>query len=195
MTTTYGDSYPNVGVAAIFASRDEAHVAVRRLHERGIHGTWIGLIEPRERGAAALRTASASGGTPVESESWLARVFGEGDEPLQAALTRHGVGRIDETALGSVVPRSAVLTVDGGETTYDTVAILEDCGGRIFAGRESANRPRNSPAVAASEREPQKAADLIFFEEIFYYDPAENVVDGDSAVQRMAAQRLQRPII
>lgn len=196
MTTTYGDFSTN-GVAAIFPSRDAAHEAVRRLHESEIHGTWIGLIKPRADETRASRFAAAEE-PHVEAENWLARVFGESDETLREALAHHGVGTVDPEALGTFSPEAAVVAVDGREATSDTVDILETCGGRVIAGRDTSfNGSRidsNTGATGdlvttAPRREPSGTAESIR-EETFFYDPAYELEVGDPA-----AQRLQRPII
>lgn len=203
MNTSYGDSYIPGGVAAIFTSREAAHDAVRELHDRDVHGTWIGLIKPRALDRDTSRTAAYAeqrGETRVESENWLSRMFGEGDESLADALVRHGVEAIDRTSLGVIAPEGAVLTVDAREVTDDTVDILENAGGRIIAGRDSfagagsTRFDRNAGAtgdpIATTPRfAPQGTVDTIR-EEIFYYDPAEDLVSQD-----ISAQRLQRPII
>jgi hypothetical protein len=196
MTTTYGDSYPDTGVAAIFPTREAAHEAVRRLHDSDIHGTWIGVIKPRETDASTSRVASVPGGEPrVESENWLARLFGEGDETLQEALARHGVSQVNATDLGVFTPNGALVTVDGREATSDTVDILETCGGRVIAGRDSTFGGNITPASGAtgdldpSRVAPRGSVDTIR-EETFFYDPAYELAVGDPAVQR-----LQRPII
>jgi len=183
MTTTYDDSYPKGGVAAIFSSRDAAHEAVRRLHESDIHGTWIGLIKPRESDSSTSRFASVSGSEPrVEAENWLARLFGEGDETLGDALARHGVGPIDSTALGTFTPDGALVTIDGREATSDSVDILETCGGRIIAGRGTSFGGNNDPNFRATAG--------ALREDVFYYDPDDELEFGDPVVQS-----LRRPII
>jgi hypothetical protein len=188
MTTTYGDTAPTGGVAAIFPSRESAHDAVRRLHDSDIHGTWIGLIKARETDESTSRVASVATAEPrVESENWLSRLFGEGDETLQDALARHGVGPVDSTALGTFTPDGALVTVDGREATSDTVDILENCGGRIIAGRDTSfggTIDRNAGATGDLETVG------TIREETFFYDPAYELEVGDPA-----AQRLQRPII
>jgi len=196
-STTYGDSTPDGGVAAIFASREAAHEAVRRLHDSDIHGTWVGLIKARDTSEDTSRVASVPGGEPrVEAENWLSRLFGEGDETLQDALARHGVGNIDAAALGTFTPDGALVTVDGREATSDTVDILENSGGRIIAGRDTSfggNIDSNSGAtgdfVPATAGTARGTVDTVR-EETFFYDPAYELEVGDPAVQR-----LQRPII
>lgn len=195
MNTTYGDSSPTGGVAAIFPSRESAHDAVRRLHDSDIHGTWIGTIKRRETAESTSRVASVPGDEPrIESENWLARLFGEGDETLQDALERHGVGPIDSTALGTFSPDGALVTVDGRDATSDVVDILENCGGRIIAGRETSLRSgidSNTGATGdfVTSGDSRDRAGTIR-EETFFYDPAYELEVGDPAVQR-----LQRPII
>jgi hypothetical protein len=202
MNTTYGESFPESGVAAIFPSRDAAHEAVRRLHESDIHGTWIGLIKPRTEDASTSRFATLPTGEPrVEAENWLARVFGEGDETLEDALERHGVGAVDTGVLGVIAPEAALLTVDAREATSDTVDILETCGGRVIAGRDTSFGGPIDPnsgatgdfAPAARDRAATTApvgTVTTVSEDVFYYDPAYELEVGDPA-----AQRLQRPII
>jgi len=192
MTTTYGDTLPGGGVAAIFPSREAAHDAVRKLHNSDIHGTWIGLIKPRTHDASMSRLVTKPGDERVEAENWLARVFGEGDESLQDVLVRHGVGLIDPSTLGVPIANGAVVTVDGREATSDTTMILEDCGGRVIAGGDTI-----VDRMLPGKRNVGLRGDPVttIREEIFYFDPAEDVVDGDTAAQRMAAQHLERPII
>jgi hypothetical protein len=196
MTTTYDHSYSESGVAAIFPSRESAHEAVRRLHNSGIQGTWIGLIKPRETSdPPASVTSVPSGGTRVEAENWLGRLLGEGDETLQDALTRHGVGAIDSTVLGAFTPEGALVTVDGRGATSDTVDILENCGGRVIAGRANAfvdDIDLNSGATGDPVTTVPASTGTVdtIREETFFYDPAYEIQVGDPA-----AQRLARPII
>jgi len=195
MNTTYGDSFPDTGVAAIFPSRESAHDAVRRLHESDVHGTWIGVIKRRDPDENTSRSTSFPGGEPrVASENWLARLFGDGDETLQDALARHGVSEINFEALGTFTPDGALVTVDGHEATSDTVGILENCGGRIIAGRESAFGGSIDPSTGATgdlgARTDSRDNVDTFREGVFFYDPAEDLQVGDPAVQR-----LERPII
>jgi len=183
MNTTYDDSYPKGGVAAIFPSRDAAHEAVRRLHESDIHGTWIGLIKPRAADSSTSRIASVPGSEPrVEAENWLARLFGEGDETLRDALGRHGVGPIDASALGTFPPDGALVTVDGREATSDSVDILETCGGRIIAGRETSFGGTSDPT--------RRGTAGTIREDVFYYDPDDEREFGDPV-----GPSLRRPII
>jgi len=202
MNTTSSDSSPASGVAAIFPSRDAAHEAVRRLHDSDIHGTWIGILKPRTTDASESRFASPPADTPrVEAENWLARVFGEGDETLADALARHGVGSVDPGALGFMAPEAALLTVDARQATSDTVDILENCGGRVIAGRDTSfGGPIDPNSGATGDFVPATSDRALaavpgttvttVSEDVFYYDPAYELEVGDPA-----AQRLQRPIV
>ena len=177
MSQTYGDFSAN-GIAAIFPSRAAAHEAVHRLHESDIYGTWIGLI--KTRADIASLGGDASPDERFESENWLVRVFGEGGQTLRDVLAYHGVGTVDSAALGGLVADVALVTVDGRDATPGTVAILERCGGRIIAGRETIIGTDGFDPHIGAEDDPVPVVPRLvpagtakaIREEIFFYDPA-----------------------
>ncbi|GAC1539352.1 MAG: YsnF/AvaK domain-containing protein [Candidatus Velthaea sp.] len=114
-------------VAATFESREAAHAAAKRLHEEGFHGAWVGLTKPTHGGTSGERTA-------IESENWLQRMFGEGDESLHDALVRHGVREADFRSIGPVAPGSAILTIDGMNHPELAAQVISECGGDVITG-------------------------------------------------------------
>ncbi len=133
MTTndpTYDNDTSGRTVAAVFADRDNAKSAIDDLHDAGFRNCWLGVT----RGDPATgETTVESGGSGVMGS--IGRFFsGEGThgKALHEVLTAHGLTADQARRIeGSVVPNSAIVTVDGENDPAEATDILEECGGSV----------------------------------------------------------------
>ena len=138
-TRAYGDpdtsaQYERTTLAAIFADREQAHDAVKMLHDEGFHDTWVGITRSDEGVSAGY----ADGETRVQADNWFTRMFGEGDESLHDALVRHGVSEADARTAGTMsgaatLPaHSAIVTVDGANHPELAAQVITQAGGQMI---------------------------------------------------------------
>ncbi len=125
--------YERTTLAAMFADRESAHDAINRLHEEGFRDTWLGITRTEDSaGYASMSNEGAE--TRVEADNWFARMFGEGDETLHAALIKHGVSEADAKSAGALPARSAIVTVDGANHPELAAQIVSQNGGKLITG-------------------------------------------------------------
>jgi hypothetical protein len=114
-------------LVAAFVDRDDAHQAVKTLHEEGFHKTWIGLM----RGDDTIKSENESIGAKI------GRFFsGEGDgASLIHTLMRHGLSETEAQRVESEIePDDVIVTVDGSNHPELAAQVIEDAGGDILSG-------------------------------------------------------------
>ena len=146
--TTQNDfAHEGRALVALFADRESARAAIRRLHDEGFERPWLGVTKPG---------VSPSDDTEVEADDEgplgaFGRFFtGEsGGHPLHAELIRHGVTESAAQRLDALLPaHGCVLTVDGSNHPELAAQIIEANGGYVVAGESF-----QSTSPSASVRE------------------------------------------
>ena len=123
------DKEPGRAIAAVFASREEAHQALGALHKAHFRKVWFGVT-------SVATTSQGTSAMTVEDTGF----FSQKSQGLVDALVEHGVdGSAARRVVANVQPGNALLTVDPEKHDPSEAAeILNRFGARIEGGAMAA---------------------------------------------------------